>query len=436
MTTTIAIDHLYRVEGHGGIKIVVGDQGIESCQMNIFEGTRFYEALLCGRGYQEAPGIVCRVCAICTSGHTLCSLGAIEDALGITVPPIVRKLRNLLNLGQWIESHALHLFCLAIPDYLGHASVLGMLETHPAEVKKALAIKRVGNVIQEVVGGRAVHPVNMIVGGMGKCPEAQQLGQLALELDELLRQAVSLEGLIAALPDPEMGLPTPIFVALRGDGAEYPLTGDKIAASGFDDIAISDFRSRINEMVVRHSTAKQSLYAKQPFMVGSVARLHHHADLLDGAAKEIWRRLAPKKLTSLSNNSAQYIELVWALETARNLADDLAKVCAPPPEADFPRLRNTKGHAALEVPRGTLHHAYEIDDQGLIKDVDIVTPTAQNLAAIEQDFAAAADFWLKSAEREDKVIRENLEMIARAYDPCISCSTHLLDLLDVTVKTS
>lgn len=434
MSTTINISHLYRVEGHGGIKIVVGDQGIESCQMNIFEGTRFYEALLRGRPYQEAPGIVCRVCAICTSGHTLCSIGALEDAMGIGVDPIVRKLRNLLNLGQWIESHALHLFCLAVPDYIGQTSVLGMLQTHPIEVKKALAIKRIGNVIQEVVGGRAVHPVNMIVGGMGKCPDAERLGTLSLELDECLRQAVSLEGLITALPNPDMGLPTPIFVALRGDGTEYPLTGDKIAASGFDDIPVSEFRSRINELVVRHSTAKQSLYASQPFMVGSVARLHHSADLLAGEAKAMWERVAPKKLTSLDNNLAQYIELVWALEMARNLAEDLGRTCAAPADTDFPPLIDTKGHAALEVPRGTLHHAYEIDDQGLISDVDIVTPTAQNLASIEQDFAAAAEFWVKSYSRDEGKIRGNLEMIARAYDPCISCSTHLLDLLDITVK--
>lgn len=430
--TVITIDHLYRVEGHGGIRVTVGTAGVESCEMDIFEGARFYELLLLGRHHDEVPGIVSRVCAICSAGHTLCALMAVERALGIHTPPVVDSYRELLNLGEMIESHALHLFCLAIPDFAGFSGVLAMADAYPEEVRKGLAIKRAGNRILEVVGGRAIHPINMVLGGVGRAPTPMALEELAATLGDALADALSLEGFITGLTLPDHGLEEPLLVALRPDGGEYAFTGGSLAANGHEDLPVSRFRERVNERVVRHSTAKQSLYASTPFMVGAVARLAHNGHLLKGNAARLREILLPPPLTPLHNNRAQYVELVWSLERAILLCRQLAATPPPPPPPEIlPPTRGGRGEAALEVPRGTLYHAYTLDGAGLVVDADIITPTAQNLAHIERDFAAATRHWLQTPDHAPDQLRQRLEIIARAYDPCISCSTHLVDL---TVK--
>lgn len=428
--TTITINHLARVEGHGGIHVEVGPNGVERCEMKIFEGSRFYEALLVGRRFEEVPGIICRVCAICSAGHTLCALGAVEEALGVEVSPETQAFRELLNLGQIIESHALHLFCLAIPDYLAYSGVLEMAQHHPTEVTRGLAVKRVGNRIQEVVGGRAIHPVNMRLGGLGRVPDPAALETLADELAAAREEALALERFILSLPVLPCHLEPAIYVALLPDGPGYALRGTQLAATGFDPIPVAAFRSRVNELVVAHATAKQSRYAKEPFMVGAVARLAHNGSLLGGVAAEVRDRLMPPHPTPLHNNPAQFVELVWALETAERLARRLmsAEEAAARAAKPAPRKEGGEGQAALEVPRGTLYHAYRIDGDGVIRDADIITPTAQNLANIEQDFRTAADCWLQHGEGDEAQLQHGLEMIARAYDPCISCATHLVDL--------
>ncbi len=424
----IHIGHLYRVEGHGGIKVTVGPEGIETCEMRIFEGARFYEALLRGRGFQEIPSIVCRVCGICSAGHALCSLAAIENSLGMEIHPEVARFRHLLNLGQWIESHALHLFCLAVPDFVGYPGILSMVEDYGEEIKKGLFIKRAGNSIQEVVGGRAVHPVNMVVGGMGRRPKAKEMARVVEELGLALDHILSLEPFIASLPEPGFRLPSAVFAALRPEGGRYGTTGPMLAARGHEEIPAAEFRSRVNERVVAHSTAKQALFAKEPFMVGSAARLFHNGTLLAGEAAGVRDRLLPGEITSLSNNLAQFVELVWALEEALELADSLASSSESLPDPVAPNpVEERYGQAALEVPRGTLYHGYTIGADGSVLDADIITPTAQNLAHIERDFAAAAHSWLREGGDEE-VLRQRLEVIVRAYDPCISCSTHLIDM--------
>ncbi|ABK43403.1 nickel-dependent hydrogenase, large subunit [Magnetococcus marinus MC-1] len=426
---TITIDHLYRVEGHGGITVAVNEEGIQSCQMSIFEGARFYELLLKGKLARDAPGIVCRVCSICSAGHTLASVMALESALGIHVSDTVQGFRTLLNLGQFIESHALHLFALAAPDYLGNASILQMASHFPEQVQKGLEIKRVGNLVQEVVGGRAIHPVNVIVGGLGRRPARQAMQTLLQDLQNALDLALSLRGFVASLQNPEMGLQPPILVALRASGARYGLTGTHLAASGHEDIPVAHFYQRVNEKVVRHSTAKQSTYAKKPFMVGALARMVHNGERLTGEAAQLREALLPAQPTTLHNNAAQFVELVWALEEAVALCEALQEGPALiPPMTTMGFEGEQMGLAALEVPRGTLYHLYGVNGEGVLTQADIITPTAQNLAHVERDFAHGVGYWLEQPQRQQEQLRLYLEMIARAYDPCISCSTHLVDL--------
>ena len=438
-SSVLKIPHLYRVEGHGGIRVTVGDQGIEDCQMSIFEGSRFYEALLRDRNYFEVPGIVCRVCAICSVAHSLCSTYAIEDALGLAVSRPIKRLRDLLNMGEFIESHALHLFCLATPDYLGFSGVLEMQPQFDKEVRQALQLKKFGNLIQERIGGRAIHPVNVVIGGVGTWPEKKIFDELREGAQSALAILRQIEPLIASLQQEDYATQDRVYVALEGDEDGLILGhGDRLQASGHEPVDIHDYSKYVNESVVRHSTAKQSRFSNRAFMVGSLSRMVHHSKLVTGEAGQILRRLMGEQPAPnpLLNNAGQFVELVYCCEQVIQMCDEL-RALPTQPSADPYHLhpeKTVRGTAAMEVPRGTLFHSYEINEEGYITDADIITPTAQNLAQVESDIAKTVQTWLDSnKDGGDERLRKNLEMVARAYDPCISCSTHLVDL---TVRAS
>ncbi len=438
-SSVLEIPHLYRVEGHGGIRVTVGDQGIEDCQMSIFEGSRFYEALLRDRNYFEVPGIVCRVCAICSVAHSLCSTYAIEDALGLVVSRPIKRLRDLLNMGEFIESHALHLFCLATPDYLGFSGVLEMQPQFDKEVRQALQLKKFGNLIQERIGGRAIHPVNVVIGGVGTWPEKKVFDELREGAQSALAILRQIEPLIASLQQEDYATQDRVYVALEGDDDGLILGhGERLQASGHEPVDIHDYSKYVNESVVRHSTAKQSRFSNRPFMVGSLSRMVHHSKLVTGEAGQILRRLMGEQPAPnpLLNNAGQFVELVYCCEQVIQMCDEL-RALPTQPSADPYHLhpeKTVRGTAAMEVPRGTLFHSYEINEEGHITDADIITPTAQNLAQVESDIAKTVQTWLDSnKDGGDERLRKNLEMVARAYDPCISCSTHLVDL---TVRAS
>ncbi len=433
MGQVIEIPHLYRVEGHGGIQVTLDEQDQVSCQMGIFEGSRFYEALLRGHPYREVPGIVCRVCAICSAAHALCSITALEDALQVQVSEPVLRLRDLLNHGEMIESHALHFFMLAVPDYLGLPSVLDMQQQHGDEVKGALRLKKFGNLIQERIGGRAIHPVNMLVGGVGTWPARKVFDEIRKEAEACLRILEGMEPLVASLENPSFAESDRTFVALGPERNALGLgIGHTIHASTEEAVPVSDFRKFVNESVVKHSTAKQSLYSDQPFMVGSLARLTHHRGQLKGEAARVADRLFGEQVppNPLLNNAGQFIELVHCCEQTIELCQELGQLSAPPeaPTISLPK-ENRTGTAAMEVPRGTLFHSYTLNTSGVVVDADIVTPTAQNLAQIEADIHQTVQKWLEDdREGGETLLKANLERLARAYDPCISCSTHLIDL--------
>lgn len=424
---SIDIPHLGRVEGHGGIHVEIENGEITQVDMEIYEGSRYYEVLVVGKHFTEVPGIVSRVCAICSADHTLASQMAVEDAMGIQITPRTRLLRGILLHGSMIESHALHVFALALPDLLGYPSLLAMVNDYSEQATIGLGLKKLGNVIQEMIGGRAIHPTNAVVGGFGKTPNVDQLKSLAEKLDSGLENVLKLTDLLESLEIPDYSDESNIYAALHNEEERYSYIGKEIHTTTGEKKPIQEFREICHERVVSHSTAKQSLYSDNPFMTGALARVNINGHLLNGKAKEVRDRLLPDlpNYNDLHNNTAQFIEIIHSLERARYLVDQLIKATPKDEEPVRTPERSGAGVGALEAPRGSLYHYYEIDEQGIVKDADIITPTAQNLANIEKDFRTAIHH--NGIESKDELAHQ-LEIVARAYDPCISCAVHLVDV--------
>ncbi len=424
----IAIEHLGRVEGHGGIHVEIENGQITKVNMDIYEGSRFYEELILGKHYEEVAGIICRVCAICSADHLLASQMATEKAFGVQVSRQTYLLRGLLLHGSMIESHALHVYALALPDLLGFDGVLSMATKYPTEVSIALGLKKLGNTVQELVGGRAVHPINPVIGGFGLVPTRQQLIDLKAQLEKGLEDALKTVNLYESLlPLPDFADSPTVFTALEPREPRYSYLGDIIQTSLGDRFPVEDYRKVCHERVVSHSTAKQSLFSDKPFMTGALARLNLNHRYIKGIAKEVQKRLLPELPSTniLHNNTAQLIELIHSLERSIILIDHLLEEGIQPEEPVKIEPRAGRGVGALEVPRGTLFHAYEYDENGILVDADVITPTAQNLANAEKDLRTAVENLMSADEPE---IRLSLEMVARAYDPCISCAVHLVEV--------
>lgn len=427
---TVLIPHLGRVEGHGGIFVRVEGSRVAQVAMDIFEGSRYYEALLKGRHFQEVQGIITRICAICSASHTVTALQALENALGITVSERVHDLRGLLLLGATIESHALHLFALALPDFLGYESVLAMASAYREEVVQALRLKQLGNKIQDLIGGRAVHPVNTLVGGFGKLPCHRELEALARELEEALPVLDRFVELASSVALPRIDPGPTVYVALRPYAEAFRFRGVCLCTSRGEEFPLEAYRQGIREFTVEHSHAKHAaLEEGTTYMVGSLARLKLWGHYLTGRARAAMERLLPdpKDNNPLLNNWAQLVELVHAVERSSELCQEL--LGQPEVASDLVDYGVRAGHGigAIEVPRGTLFHEYELDAEGGVVSANVITPTAQNLANLERDLRVAAEELLARSEGiADAELKLRLEMVARAYDPCISCSVHLV----------
>ena len=429
---SIVIPHLGRVEGHGGIFVKVVGDTVHEVNMDVFEGSRYYEALLVGKHFLEVQGIITRVCAICSASHTVAALTALERALGIEQSERVRHLRGLLLLGATIESHALHVFALALPDFLGFDSVVTMAAAYPEEVAFALRLKQLGNRIQELVGGRAVHPVNTLVGGFGKVPGHAALEQIRAELEAAMEPTLRMVELAASLPVPGWAAQPTVHVALRPYEEAFRFRGVSLCTSRGEEYAIDGYRDVVREFTVEHSHAKHSALASgDTYMVGSLARLKLWGGLLSGRAREAFDRLFPRGAEDnvLLNNWAQLVELVHCLERGIEVCDVLLGMEQVDREMMPYELRAGRGVGAIEVPRGTLFHEYEIDGEGIVRSANVITPTAQNLANTERDLRRTVENLLGGTEpADDARLKLSLEMVARAYDPCISCSVHVVRL--------
>ena len=427
MQKSIVINHICRVEGHGGITVNIEGGKVTEVNMAIFEGPRFFEPLVVGRAYDEIAPILMRICAICSASHTVASLMAVENALGITVSPQTHLLRELLLHGGNIESHALHLFCLAIPDFLNYPSAIALASTHPQEVKMGLELKKLGNTIQESIGGRAIHPVNAVVGGFGKLPTQEKLLDLKENLKTGLQQSIAAVDLVSSLQVPDFCTSPNIYAALLSDGPGYSLLGDKIALSTGETKKVGAYKEVCCEKVVAHSHAKQSWFHGKPFAVGALARIAINGDRLYGEAKKAKEKLGLNEVLEnlLYNNAAQAVEIIYSIERSIEIIDELLEAGIKQKEPVQVKFKSGTGTAAVEAPRGTLYHSYSFDEAGRLTQADVITPTAQNQANIEKDLRVSAE---KLIDEPKASLRSKLEMVVRAYDPCISCAVHLVEV--------
>lgn len=426
--STILIEHLARVEGHGGITVEMQGDAVKDVRFDVFEGARLLEGLVRGRRYDEIAPILSRICAICSVAHSLTSLKATENAFGVRVSPQTDLLRELLSRGESIESHALHLFFLALPDYVDRPSAIAVAAEKPAAVKLGLRLKRLGNLIQETIGGRAIHPVNAVPGGFGKVPGTDQLIALRGALMEAMPDAEAMIDLIATLPAAGFCHSDTQYAALRSPNVDSYYAGDELMLVSNGDraiVAAADYRSLTGEKTVAHSHAKHSIFRGRPFMVGSLARLTVNPGRLTG------RLAGPVKRLGLSipsdnpmdNNKAQAVELINDLAHALDIIGRLLRDGVKEEGCVPVTPRAGTGVGVTEAPRGLLVHSYTYDEEGRVVSADVITPTAMNAASLEQHLRRTVD---QSAERDEASLSKKLQMVARAYDPCISCSVHLV----------
>lgn len=421
---TVRIEAFSRVEGEGGLNLKVRDGRLESVELAIYEPPRLFESLLRGRKLEEVPDITARICGICPVAYQMSSVHALEAALGICVSPEIRRLRRLLYCGEWIESHALHIHLLHAPDFLGLESGLDMIKAHRAEFERGLRLKKHGNQLLEVLGGRAIHPVNVAVGGFYRLPRREELTALVPDLEWGLNAAADVVRWVAGFDFPPLEVDYD-FVSLVHPN-EYPMNEGRIASSRAAEIAVDEFEQHFEEHQVPHSTALHArhLRTSKPYLVGPLARVNHNRQRLLPAARELADEVA---LESPCRNPfkaiiARGLEVVQAYQEALQIIANYQP--AGPARATY-TPRAAEGRAATEAPRGLLYHRYRVGDDGLVEEAKIVPPTSQNQWQIETDLA---QYLAPVLAEEDARLARRSENLVRSYDPCISCSTHFLKL--------
>lgn len=424
--TSISIHHVTRVEGHGNIVVDLKDGTLQRCELQIVESPRFFEALLKDRPHDEAPRITCRICGICSVGHATASIQAVEAALGITPGPKTQTLRRLNMCGEWLQSHILHAYFLVAPDLFQAPSVIPLASSHPEIVRRALRLKGLANELCYAISGRHVMPISYLPGGMGHWPTPAALETLHARLAAARPDIEATVELFSTISWPDFAQDLEALAALEEDGA-YPMMGGPIHSSRGPVFAPAAYREASTEYIVEHSAAKHTRSGSGAVRVGSLARFQLAHERLGPAAK---RAAAALKLTPATRNPfhytpAQVVESVQAFEEAIELTERLLGDPTPEDRAPVTRPRGGTGVGLAEVPRGLLIHDYEIGSDGRIVRANCVIPTGQNLAAIEADMRAFVP-GLVSKPREQ--IAHAMEMLVRAYDPCISCAVHLLDV--------
>jgi len=420
---TIKVDYLARVEGQGAVLIKTKSGQVSDVKLRIFEPPRFFEAFLRGRKYSEAPDITARICGICPVAYQMSSVHAMENAFGITVDGQLRELRRLLYCGEWIESHALHIYFLHAPDFLGYDDAIQLAKDYPDVVQKALKLKKIGNDIVALLGGREIHPINVKVGGFYRVPTRRELAPLAEKLKWARDAAVETVKFTAGLPFMEFEQDYE-FIALRHT-SEYPMNEGKLVSNRGLDIGIRDYEFYFEESHVQHSNALHStMKQKGAYFVGPLARFNLNFDRLSeiaqSAAKDVG--FVPEIRNPFKGIVVRAIEVVYACEEALRIVESYEEPTAAAVEV-VPRAGF--GFGCTEAPRGILYHRYRIGDDGLIKDAKIVPPTAQNLGTIENDLRG---FVAANIDMPKDWLTLRCEQAVRNYDPCISCATHFLKL--------
>ncbi|HEY2541424.1 MAG TPA: Ni/Fe hydrogenase subunit alpha [Gaiellaceae bacterium] len=419
----ISTDYLARVEGEGAMTVRLIDGEVDHVELRIFEPPRFFEALLRGRSFREPPDITARICGICPVAYQTSAVNAIESLCGVEVTEPIRMLRRLLYCGEWIESHALHVYMLHAPDFLGYAGAVELARDAPQAVERGLALKKTGNELMTLVGGREIHPINVRVGGFYRTPAKRELRTLVEPLERAREAALATVRWTAGFDFPEREVECDL-VALSQPG-EYAIERGRIRSDAGLDIAPADYDEHFEEEHVERSNALHShLKPSGTYLCGPLARytLNHDAlsPLALAAAAEAG--LGASCRDPFRSIVVRSVELVYACDEALRLIDAYEEPDRP--AVDVEPIAGT-GYGVSEAPRGLLYHRYRIDAEGTILDAKIVPPTSQNQQAIEDDLR---DVVARNAQLDDDALRGLCEQTIRNYDPCISCATHFLTL--------
>jgi coenzyme F420-reducing hydrogenase alpha subunit len=428
---SIRVHHLTRVEGHGNIVVDVAGGRVERCEWQVPEAPRFFEAMVRGRHYTEVARITSRICGICAIGHTLASVKATEAALGMKATFQTRRLRRLLKHAENFDSHVLHVLFLAAPDLVGAPSVFPLVGTHPEVVRAALRLKRFGHEWGAAIGGRTTHPTRVVPGGFAALPTDAEIATLARRIrKEVLPDLKAVVEVVASLAGKFPAFERPTEYMALWSREEYGLYDGIVQTVTPDGVkqryALADYRSCTNEYVVPQSTAKYTRNRLPSYMAGALARFNNNFEQLHPQARKLAARLglAPLCFNPYLNTVAQLIEIVHSVHEGLRLMDELGEKGIRD-EAPVGPTRFGEGVGSVEVPRGILFHRYAYDADGLCRGGDCIIPTNQNHGNIQGDFEKLVPELL-AARQPEKQVELALEMLVRAYDPCISCSTHYL----------
>lgn len=423
----IEVEHVTRVEGHGNIVVDITEGKVDKIQWQVPEAPRFFEAMVVGRDYQEVATITSRICGICSIGHTFASLKATEAAMGIELSETTTLLRELLLHGETLQSHILHVCYLVVPDLLKVNSVFPLIQSHKDVVLLVTKLHRLANELCDVIGGRTTHPIRARVGRFSKLPEKKELETLKQRLtdsvDDLKALADVVKSLAGGIPDFTRETE---YLGLTYDKEYAFYHGDCMTNDIDKAIAVSEYKDVVNEFIVPQSTAKYGKFNRESFMVGALARYNLNYKQLTPLAATVGEMLGLNGVNynPYMNNIAQVVESVFAVERSLAIIDKLLSMDLVL-EKDNVEPKAGQGAGAVEVPRGVLFHEYEYDADGICRKANCVIPTNLNHNNIQLDMDKLVPEFMHLGETE---LQFHLEMLVRAYDPCISCSTHYLDV--------
>lgn len=423
MSEKIKLNHITKVEGHASLEIEIDKGLLTKCNLQAIEGARFFEGIVVGKHFNDVKEITSRICGICSVAHSMASLHAVENALNVQVSQQTKLLRELMTIGERIRSHATHLYFLSLPDFLGYESALQMAPKYQEEVENALALMKIGNIIVEKVGGRQMHPVSSVVGGFTHVPSNTDRKMLQEELKKYRLAAINTLKIFLELNYPDIQQKIE-HMSLEQDNTFPLLTGDVISDNGFR-MHPSEYKKFLTEYLTPYATSKFAIKEGKEYMTGALARVNTNYFKL---SKDVRAMLDGSTISFPSKNPfhnlvAQAIELVHWLDRGIDILDN---------EFTFeglPKIGNKAGLgiSATEAPRGILYHEYDIDENGIIKSCNIITPTVQNLANMELDIKTYVQQMLDKKKKQNHIVME-IEKLIRAYDPCFSCSTHFLQV--------
>jgi coenzyme F420-reducing hydrogenase alpha subunit len=421
MPRKLNLEHIAKIEGHAKLYVKVADGKVEKAELRVMEGARFFQGILKDRRFNDLAHISSRICGVCSVAHTLTSTRAVENAFGIKVSDQTEQLREVLTIGGIIQSHVLHLYFLTLPDYAGAESAIALAKTNRPTIERALKLKRLGNHIVFAIAGRDVHPIACMPGGFSRTPEQSRIDELLEELKSCKQDAVETVKLFMALTYPEFSVAAPHFTLT---GQTYFNSQDMIKCEKEARFPTKDYQEHFKEHLRKGAPTEFATQEGKSYFVGAVARMCNNFDMLTSEAKRYARKVCDNKDNPFMNIPAQAIEILEGINRCIIILSNL-KLQQEALSEEAIKPKACRGVAASEAPRGTVFHDYEFDDKGYCRIADIITPTSQNLQHIEQ---AIKEYLSTMLDKSPDQVRHEIEKLIRAYDPCISCSTHFLDI--------